>query len=242
MNILSIGNSFSCDATRYLHEIAKSEGENITSVNLYIGGCSLSRHFRNMMADAKNYSLEFNGQSTGFFISIKEALLSRDWDYITLQQVSSQSVDFNTFTPYLEELSAYVKKLAPKAKQVIHQTWGYEDGSARLTNEMGYKTHAEMFEDIKKAYIYAEKEIGADFTIPSGELICTLYKKGLKNLQRDTFHASFGLGRYALALLWYGIFTKKDVKDVGFKNFDEPVSENDILLIKATVSEILRKE
>ena len=58
MNILSIGNSFSQDAHRYLHEIAKADGVDLTSVNLYIGSCSLSSHFRYMMSNKDVYNLE----------------------------------------------------------------------------------------------------------------------------------------------------------------------------------------
>ncbi len=38
LKILSIGNSFSQDAQRYLYDISKSNGEEIKNVNLYIGG------------------------------------------------------------------------------------------------------------------------------------------------------------------------------------------------------------
>lgn len=34
MNILAIGNSFSQDATRYVHQIARAAGENLTVVQL----------------------------------------------------------------------------------------------------------------------------------------------------------------------------------------------------------------
>lgn len=61
INILSIGNSFSQDAQRYIHYLAKSEGEDIQTANLFIGGCPLERHFRNMMGDKKEYDLEING-------------------------------------------------------------------------------------------------------------------------------------------------------------------------------------
>ena len=47
MNILSIGNSFSQDAQRYLHRIAKADGCTLNTFNLYIGGCPLSLHYRN---------------------------------------------------------------------------------------------------------------------------------------------------------------------------------------------------
>ena len=46
MNVLAIGNSFSQDATRYLHQVAKSAGVYLEVFNLEIGGCPLSKHFR----------------------------------------------------------------------------------------------------------------------------------------------------------------------------------------------------
>ena len=46
--VLAIGNSFSRDATCYLHQIAKGAGVDAKIVNLYIGGCSLERHWQNI--------------------------------------------------------------------------------------------------------------------------------------------------------------------------------------------------
>ena len=65
MQILSIGNSFSSDATRYLHRIAKAAGDDITTVNLYIGGCPLSRHYRNMLSKEKEAVFEYFNYSNG---------------------------------------------------------------------------------------------------------------------------------------------------------------------------------
>ena len=64
MNVLSIGNSFSQDAQRYLHQIAEVDGGNIQCVNLYIGGCPLSKHYQNMLSEERAYLLETNGDST----------------------------------------------------------------------------------------------------------------------------------------------------------------------------------
>ena len=63
MQLLAIGNSFSSDATRYLHGIARAGGVPLQVTNLYIGGCSLERHFRNMHSDARAYDLQCNGHS-----------------------------------------------------------------------------------------------------------------------------------------------------------------------------------
>ena len=115
MNVLCIGNSFSYDANRYLYGIAHADKTDLTVVNLYIGGCQLVTHYKNAMADLKKYELCINGHASGFLVSIKEALVSRKWDYVTFQQGSVVSVDYGTYQPYLTELSAYVKKYAPEA-------------------------------------------------------------------------------------------------------------------------------
>ena len=101
MNILSIGNSFSQDAQRYLHRIAKADGCTLNTFNLYIGGCPLSLHYRNMLSEERAYMLEMNGESTGFKVSLKDALLNRDWDVVTIQQVSSESPYYETYQPFL---------------------------------------------------------------------------------------------------------------------------------------------
>ncbi len=232
MNILSIGNSFSQDAQRYLSRIARADGVKLTTFNLYIGGCPLSRHYRNMMGDVRDYILEMNGDTTGFPMSIKEALLSRNWDMVTLQQVSSESVDYSTYQPYLDSLVEYVRKLCPKAKIVLHETWAYLSGSVRLTEEMGYTDCSDMYLDIKKAYESAAADIKADMVIPSGSLVQYLVDAGVDKLYRDNFHASRGTGRYALGLLWYNVLTGNSVSGNTFADFDEEIPADTIELIK----------
>ena len=113
MKILSIGNSFSQDAQRYLHQFAKHEGEEFKVVNLCIGGCSLRTHYLNTLEDLAEYYFEFNGEYTGLKVSMKQVLLSDDWDVLTVQQASHFSAHYQTYTPYLERLAEYVKKYYP---------------------------------------------------------------------------------------------------------------------------------
>lgn len=234
MKVLAIGNSFSVDATRYLHEIAKADGCDLTVVNLYIGGCSLNMHYKNILTDAKAYALEFNGYDTGFAVSIKEALLAHDWDFVTVQQVSHQSISYETYQPYLEHIVKYIKKYAPKTKIVIHQTWAYEQGSTNLAG-LGYDDRLEMSMDIKTAYRKAAKDTRADITIPSGELFQKLIEAGISKLHRDGFHATLGLGRYALGLLWYAFLTGKSVMQNTFADFDEPVLPEEAEIVRKCV-------
>ncbi len=241
MNILSIGNSFSNDAHRYLNRIAKSAGVELKTFNLFIGGCTLSTHYRNILSKKPEYTLVMNGESTGFKVSLDEALLNREWDIVTVQQASHESVDYEKYQPYLTELVNYIKKCAPKAKIALHETWAYEEGSERLTAKMGYKTQLEMYQDLEKAYKSAADDIKADFIIPSGELFQKLISAGIEKIHRDTFHASLGVGRYALGLLWYAVLCGKDVSDVSFSDFDEPVTDAEISIVKRCVSEIVNK-
>ena len=93
-----------------------------------------------------------------------------------------------------------------------------------------------MLGDIVKVNLEIGDMIGAEKIIRSGELFGELLKKGIKRIHRDTFHASLGVGRYALALLWYRTITKKPVFENRFCDFDEPISEEDLWLIKEAVS------
>lgn len=238
MNILSIGNSFSQDAQRYLHEIAKADAYSLDSFNLHIGGCSLWRHYRNMLSEEKTYFLEVNGKNTGFKVSLKEALLNREWDVITVQQVSRKAPYYDTYQPYLNKITEYVRQYVPKAKIAVHQTWAYEQDSLRLNAELGYKNYTDMLDDIVVSYKKAADEINADFIIPSGEVFHKLIVSGIKKVHRDTFHASYGLGRYTLGLLWYAMLTGNDIKDNTFSDFDEEISQSEIELSKLCVTQI----
>lgn len=239
MKILTIGNSFSTDATRYLHDMAKSCGEKFKVANIEIGGCSLRRHYLNMMDDSADYTLLFNGVSTGFKVSIKNALASDEWDYISLQQVSHNAYDYETYQPYLNELVAYIKKFAPHAKILLHETWAYEKDSQRLTVELGFKTPDEMLDGIKKSYRLAKKAVGADGIVPCAEVFDLCLKRGVKKIHRDTFHASFGLGRYTLALTWLCYLTGRNPMDISFNELDEAASPEEILIAKKAVAEVL---
>lgn len=238
MKVLAIGNSFSQDATRYLQQIAKSAGENWKVINLYIGGCPLRTHYINALEDMKKYVMEFNGESTGFLVSIKEALISDNWDVVTLQQASHESYNYDNYQPYLDFVAEYVKKYSPKSKLYIHQTWAYEDGSERLA-QRGYEKAIDMLNDIKSAYNNAVKDINADGIIRSGEVMYKLLENGIEKVHRDTFHASRGLGRYTQGLMWYATLTGNSIDDINFADFDEPVSDEEIAIAKKSVKEVI---
>ena len=234
MDILSIGNSFSQDAHRYLHRIAKADGERLRTFNLYIGGCALEGHHRNMQSEEKAYILEMNGTGTGFYASLKEALENRAWDVVTLQQASWCSFKYESYHPYLNELIDYIRKLSPSSKIALHETWAYEEGSEKI-EKMGYKTHKEMLSDVTATYKRIADEIKPDFYIPSGEVFGALLENGIKRIHRDPIHASLGVGRYALGLIWYKTLMNKDVKNNSFKDFAEEITPEELEIIKRVI-------
>lgn len=226
MKILSIGNSFSDDAQRYLKEIADAEGVEMETLNLCIGGCSLETHAANIDSDEKAYLFHYNGDvNREDLISLREGVTMREWDVVTLQQVSRLSFKDDTFYPHIYKLADYIREKLPNAKIYIHQTWAYENGSPRSLEVTDGRGAAYMLDGIRAAYSRAKKEIGASGVIPSGELMHLLEVGGAEGIYRDTFHAGYGLGRYAIGLLWFKLFTGRDVINNTFSSLDEQVSE-----------------
>lgn len=215
MKILCIGNSFSTDATAYLYRAAVSAGVDLDTYNLYIGGCSLERHWENVEKEAKAYLLEINGESTGRMVSIQE-MMADHYDVITVQQASHFSTRYETYQPYLTKLTEWLRSHADFEELAIHQTWAYEQGSKRLTEEMGYEDQADMFADLKQAYGEASKACGIRKIIPSGQIFQELLKDGIGIIHRDTFHALIPMGRYVLALVWLAALTGTAPKKVTF--------------------------
>ena len=64
LKILSIGNSFAHDTMKLLAEVALSLGvKKIKLGNLYIGGCSINRHWSNAQNDTAGYNYHTNDGS-----------------------------------------------------------------------------------------------------------------------------------------------------------------------------------
>ena len=240
MKILSIGNSFSQDAHRYLHRLAKADGCAIKTVNLYIGGCSLESHYVNMLDDNAAYDFEFNGERTGIKVSIRQALVSDNWDCITLQQVSHQSGKPESYSPYIEALADYVRKYCPHAKILLHATWAYEDGSKKLEALPDFMTAEEMLSAISASYKLAQEKINADGIIPAGECMMAALSLGMEKVHRDSYHASLGAGRYLLALCWYKRLTGADISENGFNDFDEEVTREERRIVIDAVNSVIK--
>ena len=235
LKILSIGNSFSQNAQRYLKGIADAAGIEIYNANLYIGGCSFERHIKCLHENLADYSLEIGGHSTGRYVTVSEGLALEDWDIVTLQEASPRSYKYDEFAPYLEELAAYVRKTCPRAKIALHMTWGY--GSEERLLPRGFGCQRDMYERIKIAYASARKLISADMVIPSGEIMQLMTDAGL-TVHDDGAHASRGIGEYGLGLCWLRKLFGVSVKGNSFRETKIQISEEDIALIQELVDKM----
>ena len=219
MNVLCIGNSFSEDATRYLHQI--SDGE-IYVRNLYIGGCSLETHWNNIVEARADYEWQKNGRMLKM-MSINDALTKKKWDFVTVQQVSHLSGMAETYEPFLTNFLEFIREKCPQAKIVFHRTWAYDDKSTHEGFVNYGRDRKRMLDAIIKASnFYAEKH-NLD-VIPNGEAVEAARDlpefQGELNINRDGFHLSYDYGRYLAGLTMYGFFTGKDATLVTYEPED----------------------
>ena len=247
MKILSIGNSFSTDAQRWLHSIAKSAGEDIYCANLYIGGCSLERHRSNFLSGETAYDYEVNG-AFARRIALVEALKEEAWDVITLQQVSGMSGIYESFEPYLSELIRVVRENSPQAEILLHKTWAYDPDSSHPDFVNYDRSDKKMDDAITKAYAEAAGKTGLRI-IPTGDAVRYLRENvkefdlanGGRRLTRDSFHLDLVYGRFAAGLVWFRTLTGRKAADVSFVPREEGIETDPALLeiIKTAVDRVL---
>lgn len=238
MKILSIGNSFSVNAMKYLHQIARADGVNIKAVALYIGGCSLATHYKNMNNDARAYDIVYNGVNTGFNTSIREALQSDEWDVVTVQQGSWYSVDYDTYQPYLDALVKHIKIHSPKSKIMIHKTWSYRQG-CDYQKQLGYSDQIEMYNALSEAYNKANADMGGVEMLLSGDVMQSLLKAGILDVHSDDIHAN-ALGEYAMGLVWYKKLTGNSPLGNTFRDFCYEAFADEVKSSK--INEIMTEE
>lgn len=236
LRILAIGNSFSEDATRFLHPILDAAGVENKIVNLYIGGCPLERHWRNIEGNCPEYEYQPNGEKTDRLVSIDEVLDETDFDIIVTQQASGDSGWENTYEPFLGLMLEHLKQHTPDAKYLLHQTWAYETGSLHPHFMRYRRDQQEMFERLCKAYADAAKRHGLTL-IPTGELVQRLRTSGYfdgneRCICRDGFHLTYLYGRYAAALLWAKCIAGIDVLSNTFvPDFEGEIADAAVLTV-----------
>lgn len=219
MKILAIGNSFSEDATRYLHQILQTSGIENTVVNLYIGGCSLEKHWQNYEKRAADYMYQLNGEQSERYVSIQDMLEEGGWDVITNQQASHDSGWMVTYEPFLGLLLKEIREKAASAALWLHETWAYEKDSVHGNFMRYHRDREEMAGLVFDSYRAMARKYGIGL-IPCGEMIQSLrgdplfrYGTGRYPVCRDGFHLSIPYGRFAASAIWAATLARVCMKD-----------------------------
>jgi hypothetical protein len=170
VRVLSIGNSFSRNATQHLAKLVEAGGHELIHTDLVIGGASFEVH-----ADKADLHESGTDKQAGLYsngLGLRENLRAEQWDFVTIQQASIKSHDYSTYQPYAGRLADRIRKLAPGARLLVHQTWAYRVDDPRFTKPSGSpgepRTQEEMHRGLTAAYNRIAKELGGD-VIPVGD-------------------------------------------------------------------------
>jgi lysophospholipase L1-like esterase len=163
IRILGVGNSFTVNSQKFLPEISANDPAiQVEIAGAIIGGSPLDKHVRlakEHEADSlkgKAYTYNLNGKNLKKGASLKEILQDREWDVVTIQQVSTKSYKPETYSPYTGELIDYIRTYAPQAEILIHETWSHSVDSYRNTE---WKLDPnDMYEKLHAAYAAISKE------------------------------------------------------------------------------------
>jgi hypothetical protein len=170
VRLLTVGNSFSRNATRHLEGLVEAGGHELIHRPIVVGGASLELH-----ADKAQRHEQDADDPAGLYAngrSLKHELQSERWDFVTIQQASIRSHDVETYRPYARQLFDTIRKYAPQAEVVMHQTWAYRCDDPRFAVESPKPgepaTQEAMYQGLSNAYRTTAVELGVRM-IPVGD-------------------------------------------------------------------------
>ena len=170
VRLLTVGNSFSQNATHYLGDIAKAAGDTLIYRGDNIGGSSFDIHLKKLAVWQKDPTSKLGTYTEGK--GLQDDLTQKQWDFITIQQASIKSHDVNTYRPHAQQLADFIRKHAPTATLIMHQTWEYRVDDPRFSVKAPKpgepKTQDEMYAGLKSAYDAIAKELNVKL-IPVGD-------------------------------------------------------------------------
>jgi hypothetical protein len=168
VRLLTIGNSFSGNATHFLGDLAKAGGNVLVHQPMSIGGAAMDVHWTKIQANEKDPKDPAGLYGTR---SLSATLQSGEWDFVTIQQASIKSHDIETYRPFAAQLQQYVKTHAPKSELLLHETWAYRCDDPRFaskTPKVEPSTREAMYASLNSAYLTIAKELGVR-RIPVGD-------------------------------------------------------------------------
>lgn len=219
LKILAIGNSFSQDAVeQYLWELFDAAGIEVVIGNMYIGGCTLERHWNNARSGegAYRYCKVVDGErAERMGVALDSALLDEKWDIVTLQQASGKSGRYVTYQPYLHDLIDHLTRLVdnPRLQLWFHQTWAYagnsDHGEFVLYDRDQQVMYGRIMQSVRCALDDSPQICGV---IPSGTAVQNGRTTPLGDtFNRDGYHLETTYGRYTAACTWFEALSGESV-------------------------------
>ncbi len=171
VRLLTVGNSFADNSLTYLPQIVEAAGHELIVGKANLGGCTFERHWGHVAKHEADPDDPEGSPYQGGKKSLDDLLRQDQWDFITVQQVSYKSHDLKTYQPFADNLLAYIRERAPRAKILAHQIWAYRVDDPRFKPENeGKEPHNRkvMYEQVRAAYhaLAKEQKLGI---IPSGD-------------------------------------------------------------------------
>lgn len=232
--VLSIGNSFSQDAHRYLWEIAQSYGiseNNIIVANMYYGGSQLSQHVNYADSDDPVYEYQkFTSKDVVNAMSnLSTAMMDEDWDVITIQQASQYSGLEYYYQDYVRRMVQWIESWATNPNVIIgwHMTWAYQQNSTHSGFGFYGNNQLNMYGKIVDVLDIKIRTIPQiNLIIPTGTAIQNARTSFVGDtLTRDGYHLSDPFGRYIAGLMYFKSITGFDVSPLSIPFRPDGVSE-----------------
>lgn len=223
LRLLSVANSFGEDATEQnLHEIALADGHVLIIGNLYIGGCTLEKHWNNAKSNKAAYSYRKIG-ADGVKVTTPKtrmaaAFADEPWDIVVFHQASALSGKIESYEPFLGNLISYtLKHTHARCKIYLNQTWAYAKDATHPAFGTYGRNQKTMYDSLSVAYKTMAEKYHLPL-IPTGTAVqnarATYFRE---DLTRDGYHLSWWRGRYLAAATYYAAIYGTSVKDNTFR-------------------------
>jgi hypothetical protein len=156
-----------------------------------------------------------NGEKVDLPADYKKIIRDEPWDFVIFYQGPNSAATL-TKREYYSETDNFIRALRenmtdPDGKIIYYMTWAHNvNDTASLYSGIV---------DITKELISGHP--GIDGVLPAATLIQNLRTSYLKDgkagdITRDWGHLNYGVGRYAMAMLWYVYLTGGSVDDIDF--------------------------
>ena len=268
LDVLAVGNSYDRNMEKQFPQWVKNSGKghSLHLQVIYMGGGSLEEHCQSVdelsgVAPAKH------GKTRQQEIPLLAALNQRNWDYVTLHQVSWKAFLPKTYEPFLSRLANLVHREAPEARIALYQTWSYRfdhdlyRNNPKLTPENVQQKVIETYEALSARYKFPVIPVGEVFARVLKERPCSRdpnfdYKNppagALPNEQNSLHVGAFlfhnkqlrmdpshagKVGEYLIGGVWYAVLYDEKASDNPYR--PDFISEDDARYYKRVIDEVV---